>query len=139
MKINWGGKLLIIALMFMLFVVSMVVVISKQDMPLVEQDYYERSLNYQEEIDNYANIDTSVMVNLMANHLEVSSSNTLSGVKVKFYRPSNLELDKDFVIDILAGTKEVYDLSDLDLGKWIISVRWMKADKEFKISKNFER
>ena len=139
MKINWGGKLLIIALMFMLFVVSMVVVISKQDMPLVEQDYYERSLNYQEEIDNYANIDTSVMVNLMANHLEVSSSNTLLGVKVKFYRPSNLELDKDFVIDILAGKKEVYDLSDLDLGKWIISVRWMKADKEFKISKNFER
>jgi hypothetical protein len=139
MKINWGGKLLIIALMFMLFVVSMVVVISKQDMPLVEQDYYERSLNYQEEIDNYANIDTSVQVNLISTNLEVSSSTNLSGVKVKFYRPSNPELDKDFVIDILAGTKEVYDLSDLDLGKWIISVRWMKADKEFKISKNFER
>jgi hypothetical protein len=139
MKINWGGKLLIIALMFMLFVVSMVVVISKQDMPLVEQDYYERSLNYQKEIDNHANIDTSVQVNLVSTNLEVSSSTNLSGVKVKFYRPSNPELDKDFVIDILAGKKEVYDLSHLHSGKWVLSVVWMKADKEFKISKNFER
>lgn len=139
MKINWGGKLLIIALMFMLFVVSMVVVISRQDMPLVEKDYYERSLNYQEEIDNYANLDTSVTVNLVANHLEVSSTNTLLGLKVKFYRPSNPALDKDFVIDILAGKKEIFDLRDLDLGKWIISVRWIKAGKEFKISKNFKR
>ena len=139
MKINWGGNLLIIALIFMLFVVSMVVVISRQDMPLVEQDYYERSLNYQKEIDNHANIDTSVQVNLVSTNLEVSSSTNLPGVKVKFYRPSNPELDKDFVINILAGKKEVYDLSHLYAGKWVLSVVWMKADKEFKISKNFER
>jgi hypothetical protein len=139
MKVNWGGKLLLIALMFMLFVVSMVVVISRQDMPLVEQDYYERSLNYQKEIDNHANIDTSVQVNLVSTNLEVSSSTYLSGVKVKFYRPSNPELDKIFVIDILAGKKEVYDLSHLYSGKWVLSVVWMNADKEYKISKNFER
>lgn len=139
MKINWGGKLLIIALMFMLFVISMVVVISRQDMPLVEQDYYERGLNYQKEIDNHANIDTSVKVNLVATNLELTTSNTLSGVKVKFYRPSNPDLDKNFVTNLMAGKKEVYDLSGLDAGKWILSVVWMKADKEYKISKDFER
>ena len=139
MKINWGGKLLIIALIFMLFVVSMVVVIFRQDMPLVEQDYYERSLNYQKEIDNHANIDTSLQVNLVSTNLEVSSSTNLPGVKVKFYRPSNPELDKNFVIDILAGKKELYDLSHLYAGKWVLSVVWMNDDKEYKISKNFER
>ncbi len=52
MKINWGTKLAFFAILFMVFVVSMVVVISRQDMPLVEDDYYEKGLNYQKEIDN---------------------------------------------------------------------------------------
>jgi hypothetical protein len=139
MKLNWGGKLFIFALMFMIFVVSMVVVISKQDMPLVEQDYYERGQNYQKEIDNSANMDTTVQMNVVGNTLEVYASASIPDAKIKFYRPSNSELDKNFSTPLMGGKKEVYDLSNLDKGKWVLSVVWMRADKEYKLTRYFER
>lgn len=130
---------MIAAILFMGFVISMVVIISKQDMPLVEQDYYERGLNYQKEIDNNANMDTSLRVNLVGTHLEVVSDENITDVKVKFYRPSNPDLDKNFTTNLSSGKREVYDLSNLDKGKWIISVVWMKNEKEYKFSRDFER
>ena len=139
MKLNWGGKLMIAAILFMGFVISMVVIISKQDMPLVEQDYYERGLNYQKEIDNNANMDTTLRVDLIGTNLEIVSEEAINAVQVKCYRPSNPDLDKIFTVNLLGGKKEVYDLANLDKGKWVISVIWFKGEKEYKFSRDFER
>lgn len=139
MKLNWGGKLIIIAISFMLFVVTMVVIISEQDMPLVEQDYYERGLNYQQEIDNNANMDTSLTMNLDGEQLIVSAWHYVPSVKIKYYRPSNPDLDQNFKVDIMAGKQEVFNLSELAKGKWILTVIWYKADKEYKLSKEFNK
>ena len=49
MKINWGTKLVFFALLFMTFIVTMVVIISRQDVPLVEEGYYEKGIRYQDE------------------------------------------------------------------------------------------
>ena len=50
MKINWGTKLVFFALLFMTFIVVLVVRIMRTDMPMVEDDYYEKGLNYQQAI-----------------------------------------------------------------------------------------
>ncbi len=139
MKLNWGGKLFIIAVSFMIFVVTMVVIISRQDMPLVEQDYYERGLNYQQEIDNNANMDTSLTMDIEGEQLKISGVQHVPSVKVNYYRPSNPDLDQNFTVSIMAGKQVVYDLSELAKGKWILSVTWFKADKEYKLSKDFDK
>ena len=52
MKINWGTKLAFFAVLFMGFVVYMVIRISQTDIGLIEEDYYEKGINYQKEIDS---------------------------------------------------------------------------------------
>lgn len=139
MKLNWGGKLFIFAAAFMLFVATMVVIISKQEMPLVEQDYYERGLNYQQQIDNNANMDTSITMIIEGEQLKISGTQHVPSVKVNYYRPSNPDLDQNFTLSIMAGKQEVLNLSELAKGKWILSATWFVADKEYKLSKEFDK
>jgi hypothetical protein len=100
MKINWGTKLAFFAILFMVFVVSMVVVISRQDMPLVEDDYYEKGLNYQKEIDNNANMDSLITMDIVrigngpiegdiSLAIEKKSLGKIEEAELYFYRPSD--------------------------------------------------
>ncbi len=52
---NWGTKLVIAMGAFMLMVISMVVFMVRQDVSLVEKDYYPRGQAHQEMIDRVQN------------------------------------------------------------------------------------
>jgi len=54
-KWNWGTKLVIAMGAFMLMVISMVVFMIRQDVSLVEKDYYPRGKAHQEKIDRLQN------------------------------------------------------------------------------------
>lgn len=148
MKINWGTKLGIVAACFMIFVVSMVVVISRQDVPLVEENYYEKGLNYQKEIDNNASVDSTVNILILKEGsyssnpvVEVSkmSAGSIKSADLYFYRPSNPELDKHFTLDLVSGKTASFPLTDLSPGKWKISLNWKEGEKQFKVEKEFDR
>jgi len=150
MKINWGTKLAFFTILFMVFVITLVTIIMKQNVPLVEDDYYEKGLNYQKEIDNSSNFDSLVVFKISSivnaegvpeKVLEISNSKeeVLKGVIVNFYRPSNKELDRRFETDLYPGKMEVYPLMPLQTGRWKISMTWMEGEKKFTIEKDFDR
>lgn len=150
MKINWGTKLGFFAILFMIFVVSMVVVISRQDMPLVEEDYYEKGLNYQKEIDNNASMDSLITMDIIKNGngaeagefsllIEKKSSGNIEGAELFYYRPSDPKLDQHQKITLLAQARMMLPLKDLTPGKWQIKLSWTEGDKVFEIKREFDK
>jgi hypothetical protein len=148
MKISWGTKLGFFAALFMIFVVSMVVVISRQDVPLVEENYYEKGINYQKEIDNNAMVDSTIGIAYLkegeyANNpvvqISKGSGGNIKDAELYFYRPSNPELDKKFTLTLNSGKVEMFDVKDFQQGKWKVSFSWKEGDKQFKVEKEFDR
>lgn len=133
MKWNWGTRLAIFALGFMIFVVTMVVIISRQDVPLVEENYYEKGLKYQQEIDNQNALDTAVKVDLVNGNVRVSNQSAamLEG-NLKFYRPSDAAMDINTdSIRLEPGSVSLFPMTDLEKGKWKVRFTWIKEGKSY--------
>jgi hypothetical protein len=48
---NWGKGIIIGMALFMGFILTMVVIMMRQKIDLVEEDYYKRELNYEDQLD----------------------------------------------------------------------------------------
>lgn len=146
MKINWGTKLVFFALLFMTFIVVLVVRIMRTDMPMVEDNYYEKGLNYQEEIDNSAHTDSMVQFNVFNDDsgyqhlvvLNVSSADIPDG-KLTFYRPSNKEEDAEAQVFIQSKKVFEFPLHTLKPGKWTLKFTWTRNGNRYKIEKPITR
>lgn len=141
MKINWGTKLVFFALLFMTFIVTLVVIISREDVSLVTSDYYEKGLQYQSQIDNSLLADSFYSVKLTEAGMEVIPTDKIKDRRysVFYYRPSDQGLDQEFQDSSMPGKKAVYDLSGLVSGKWTVGIFWNDSGKEYRIERNLER
>ncbi len=150
MKINWGTKLVFFAACFMVFVVSMVIVISRQEVTLVDDNYYEKGLNYQKEIDNNASADSTITLQYgkvqlgaqMGSNaiiIEKTSPGDIPEAILQYYRPSNPALDQKFKTEILSGKQLIHSVAALSAGKWKAVLTWKVGEKEYKIEKEFDR
>lgn len=128
MKFNFGTGLFIGAVLFMTFVVVLVVKIMKTDVPLVEDNYYEKGIRYQEKINmsNIDNLSTNIRIESgmdnnekLINFSKTSLGDTIAG-KAYFYRPSDKQ--KDFTIDVILVDTNVFpfNVSKLEKGIWKI-------------------
>lgn len=144
MKINWGTKLVFFALLFMIFVIS------RQEVALVDDNYYEKGLNYQKEIDNNASIDSSIAIEIAyvqtSNHspekalfILKSSAGDILDANIQYYRPSNPSLDQQFKTQILGKKRLKHSLQSLAPGIWKVVLTWNQGEKEYRVEKKFER
>lgn len=95
---NWGQKITIGFIGFVVFIIGMVTISMRTDFFLVEENYYEEELAFQDKIESRTN-GTGWQKNVsIANEEEFidinfeDAENVQSG-KVYFFRPSNAELD----------------------------------------------
>ena len=93
-KFNWGTGILITIIVMVLFMISLVFVATRQDFYLVEDDYYEQGVKYQEIIEkrNNANrLNSKIEMIQKSNQLEIIfpteiNGNDLTGT-LHFYSP----------------------------------------------------
>jgi len=128
MKVNWGTKLAFFALAFMAFIVTMVIMISRTDVPLVEEAYYEKGIQYQEQIQSSNNIDSLLNFSIVENQVKItnSSSTDLVNGKLKFYRPNDPSSDKIYTIRLDTQAVSEIDLSQFKRGKWKLALEWQR-------------
>ena len=146
MKFNWGAKLVFFALLFMTFIVVLVVRIMRTDMPMVEENYYEKGLNYQQEIDNSARTDSMVQFNVFNDDsgyqhlviLNISSADIPDG-KLVFYRPSDAAQDAEANLSIPSKKVFEFPLHTLKPGKWTLKFMWTRDGQKYKIEKPITR
>ncbi len=135
MKISWGTKLLISLIVFAGIMATMVTIAMRENIDLVDKNYYQQELEYQERIDgmNNTNADKALKIDLNAieSHITLNFDSKIDGGIVHLFRPSNAS--EDIKIPILTDQDgiQVIPSSDLISGLWRIKVEWSKDNNDY--------
>ena len=140
MKISWGKGIVISIVIFMLITIVLVVISFMQRTDLVANNYYEKEIKYQEQIETMkktALLNNPVSVSQGDNSIVVAFNDSLDYSNVmgtmKFYRPSDEK--KDFSIPLkVENNGKMYVSSDsIEKGFWKIQINWsIDGNKYFK-------
>ncbi|MEM7185607.1 MAG: FixH family protein [Bacteroidota bacterium] len=145
MKINWGTGLVIGMLLFIGFIMYFVITMTtdkKYSHDLVTEDYYQKEMVYQEEID--------AENNLKRYDQQITGKRTTEGWLLQFpeeidpqkvegtvflYRPSNKLLDFDLPM-VISGTNLLIPDNRLLDGRWNITLDWIYEGERFMYKKS---
>jgi hypothetical protein len=140
MKINWGHKLVFFGLSFMFFVAFMVYKISTQKVDLVDDNYYEKGVRYQDEINKFnatEGIESNISFDLNQQLITFKSNvNSLRG-KVFFYRPGDVNLDFETDFALNENGEFTYNTATLAKGVWKVTFEWTLNGKLMATEKQF--
>lgn len=130
-KISWGTGIAIGIIVFVIISITMTVIFMTQDVSLVSDNYYEKSLSYQEEIDKQSrtkSLDEEVKINFSGEAINILFPFTyldkdLSG-EIYFYRPSNPALDFKLPLHLGEDGNQIIPTQRLEKGFWRLKLNW---------------
>ena len=131
---NWGSKLVLAMGLFMAFIITLSVkMILSNDDALIEKDYYEKGLNYDETYNSKQSaIADSVVPAIDVNEYGLSISfPDPASCRLNFKRLSdarmdttfNRDTDEDFSIQVFEG--------DLQSGPWLLKLNYTINEKNY--------
>lgn len=147
MKINWGTGLaigMVLFIGFILFFVIQIITDDKYDYDLVTEDYYQKELVFQKELDDLAN-SNSLKQNLTGNKTDRGWEITfpkdldLSAITgtVTLYRPSDKKLDFQMPLELSDSVILIPD-SRMVGGRWTTIVNWSYKGKDYRYQKEID-
>lgn len=135
---NWGFGIAVSLVVFAIFLVVLLVVFSFKRFDLVSEDYYDREIKFQEQIDKKKRADALVEnLKLVKDGLSYKlvfpqefHYNSISG-DVRFYRADNAK--KDFLLPLAIDTSNTMVLpsAGMDAGLWKIIVVWQVDEESY--------
>lgn len=140
-NINWGHKLVFFTILFMLFIITLVYRISAQKIDLVDQDYYERGVMYQQDINKYkasGEVPHEVSFQTVQQTLDfnVSGLERFGGTLI-LYRADDAALDLKVPFQLGEQGDFSYTTKALKKGPWKATFEWtfkgklMASEKQF--------
>lgn len=138
---NWGTKLVLGMALFMSFIVGMVVYMFKHhgNDALVEEDYYEKGINYDKEYDaksNTLNDDATPEVKLSQSKLIIQLKDA-GDYELTLMRPSAKEKDiKSNGKTIGIKNLIIIETGSLDKGLWSLKLQWRSNSKDYMFTKD---
>lgn len=145
MKINWGTGLVIGMILFIGFILFFVIKMStdqKYNHDLVTEDYYQKEMAYQDEIDaeeNLKKLSTEIGSTRVSQGWQIRFPSDLDPSKIKgtvfLYRPSNKQLDFDLPLVLSGSNLLVPDKRLLD-GRWNITIDWEYEGQKYLYKKS---
>jgi len=126
---NWGTKLLIAMILFMVLLLTFVFLSARQTFHLVEKDYYPQALEYQGKIgktNNAKALDDQVKIDnrdkfILLTFQSFFEPSEITG-EVVFYRPSDKGSDIVYQIKPDITGRQFFDVSKMLKGKYVIKV-----------------
>ena len=142
MKFNWGTGIFIVITVFILAVVAFIIYVSNLDIKLVEDNYYEKELAYQERIDrlnNTAALPWKISIRQEPGILIVQFPTLEPPIAPEgtllLYRPSDPGKDISVPLQLNDSSLQVLDISRIDKGKWVIKMDWKMDGKGYYFEK----
>jgi hypothetical protein len=132
---DWGKGILVTIIAFVGFMVTLVVISVKQDdIHLVAENYYEKEIKYQDQIDREkasVGLDREVLVydaqrKSMILDLPVGAKGNL-----QLFRPSDARLDQEVNLNITDSGKTTIPLDKLKSGYWRVQLTWTEGGVDF--------
>jgi len=144
---NWGWRIFILYVGFVIMTLSMVFFTMKQDVFLVSRDYYKQEIEYQDQIDRISNTK-ALAEPLKMVHLEAERSlmivfptaHAQSGIlgEVHLFRPSDARLDRRYAINADKMGRQYISLDELKTGNWRVKISWEAIDEAFYEEQNLD-
>lgn len=139
MKLNWGHKLVLFAILFMVFIFTMITFMIRQNVELVESDYYEKGIKFQDKIDKLnaiKGLDHAIKFDSLKNELvfETAMGGNISGV-LKLYRPSDSKMDTQIPFTLNEEGRFAYNVSSLAKGPWKFTFEWIVGTQSMAVEK----
>lgn len=131
MKFNWGIGIAMLYTGFVIGILTLVVMSSRQKVDLVAENYYEEELGFQKKIDKIERTKALTQpllwgVNQEGVQLqfpEDMSGKKISG-KVKLYCPSDNRKDREFSINPAQDLSQLIPAKELVAGRYKLQVEW---------------
>lgn len=133
MKINWGTGIVIGMALFISFIMYLVINMltdTKFDHDLVTEEYYQRELHYQDEIDaeiNAFSLEENISDRRVKDGWIVEFPKNLELSKITgdlhFYRPSDEQQDFNIPLE-LTSYQILVKGEQLKKGRWNINIHW---------------
>lgn len=137
---NWGNKIVLAFVAFIAVLVAMVYISVGTDFYLVEEDYYEKELAYESQMQRIRNHNALeekpvFKVNRSDFKIEISFpgaivDNMVAGT-IMFYRPNTAKFDKEVTLEIGEDGKFLLDISKFPIGAWKAKINWADDAKEY--------
>lgn len=132
---DWGKGILLTIIAFVGFILTLVIISVRQDdIHLVTENYYEKEIKYQDQIDretSAASLTREVLVfdsqaKTVVLDLPVGAKGNL-----QLFRPSDARLDQELSLDILEEGKTTVPLEKLKSGYWKVQLTWTENGVDF--------
>ena len=101
---NWGKGIAIALTLFVGFILFLAISLMRTNFDLVSDDYYQREINYQDEIQAIQNADAisdSINLSITETHILIQLPQEIEykDVSIEFLRPNDRNLDQTFKIE----------------------------------------
>jgi hypothetical protein len=138
MKFNWGTGIvlaLVIMVSGMIYLVSIAV---RQDYDLVDKDYYQKSITYQQHIEKVRKneaLSEKIKFELSEKSLKLTFPN-LAGFKdytgeIHFYSPVEERRDLTVKINLDDLHSQQIDLKSIEKGRYQVKIDWNASGTEY--------
>jgi nitrogen fixation protein FixH len=138
MKFNWGTG---IVLAFVIMISGMIYLVSiavRQNDDLVDKDYYQRSITYQEHIEKVKNneaLTEKIKFDLSQGTLKMTfpalAANSEYSGDIHFYSPVEERRDLTVKIKLSSDYIQIIDLSKLEKGRYRVKIDWKAGKTEY--------
>jgi hypothetical protein len=118
---NWGKGIAIALGAFIIFILVLAIKLMTTNVDLVTPDYYEREINYSQEMDavqNSENLDEKIAINIIDDHVVVKIPEGLDAkdIELKLIRNNDEKLDRNYTIE--NTNTFLIDKKELSLGHY---------------------
>ncbi|MCK5731196.1 MAG: FixH family protein [Draconibacterium sp.] len=139
MKFNWGTGIFIFLILFLLACTAFMIFAARQGINLVHKDYYEKGVNYTEQMEidarsveyknafKITNTDKQFIVDIENSlSLKIDSGNLI------LFRPSNSKLD--ILLTVEQQTQQItFKKEDLINGRYILKFYWYSEGLKYEV------
>lgn len=138
---NWGTKIVLGMVAFMLFIIGMVIyMFSVHDKDsLVDEDYYEKGLNYDQEYnakENVLNDQAEPVIKISENQIIIELKDSAT-YNLKIMSPANAKDDLTSKGNTIGKTNMILvDKATMHAGLWLLELKWISNNKEYQFNKN---
>jgi nitrogen fixation protein FixH len=114
-----------------------------QKVDLVTDNYYEKTLVYQDKIDEAERsklYDNAIKLEYLNNQLTINVSDSLllamKNGELYFYRPSDSGKDFKMPIDFNGSSNMMFDVSKVERGYWKVHINWLMNNQSYSLERS---
>ena len=135
---NWGTKIVIAFSIFLTAAISTAVFFMTQKVDIVTDNYYDKELKYQEQINRLErtkNLPGQIKIENLGNSVKIVYPNipdkNTGKDFVLLYRPSDMGKDIKIPVSADSARTQIISTERIQKGVWRVQVSWTSAGSEY--------